>query len=274
MMAFLRDYLLALCGGAYLFSFGMRQSRHRWFLRVLLRHLGWRRETAAPVEEAGWLGARIPAVGLAEIVDHDLPVKMLCPDMAGGNVTLHELLAINHLVNKHQPRRMFEIGTFNGRTALNMAANAPAGAEVVTLDLPRAGLDSAALRLEDGDVPFVDKPASGTCFAATCYAGQIRQVYGDSATFDISPYAGKMDLVFVDGSHSYEYVKADSQTALRLLKSSGGVILWHDYGSSCWPGVAKALGELLDAPEGKRLSLRHIAGTSLVVGEMRRKAEG
>ena len=45
---------------------------------------------------------------------------------------------------------------------------------------------------------------------------QITQLYGDSANFDFSPYAGRMGLVFVDGSHSYDYVLQDTASALRL----------------------------------------------------------
>jgi predicted O-methyltransferase YrrM len=36
-----------------------------------------------------------------------------------------------------------------------------------------------------------------------------------------------MDLVFVDGAHTFEYVQNDSQKAWRMLKP-GGVVVWHD----------------------------------------------
>jgi hypothetical protein len=66
-------------------------------------------------------------------------------------------------------------------------------------------------------------------------------------------------LAGVDGSHSYDHARADSETALRLVKSRGWV-LWHDYG--VWPGVTRALEELGAA---RKLGLRHIGGTSLVI---------
>ena len=65
--------------------------------------------------------------------------------------------------------------------------------------------------------------------------------------------------MFVDGSHAYEYVRKDSATAMRLV-AKGGIVLWHDYGR--WEGVSRALDEL---EAQRRLGLRHIAGTSLVV---------
>ena len=36
-------------------------------------------------------------------------------------------------------------------------------------------------------------------------------------------------MFFIDGCHDYEYVKHDSQMALKYTRK-GGVIIWHDYG--------------------------------------------
>ncbi len=71
-----------------------------------------------------------------------------------------------------------------------------------------------------------------------------------------------MDFVFIDASHTYEYVLSDSRAALKLLRRGGGtkVILWHDYGE--WEGVTRALDELA-AGEPTFRGLRRIAGTSL-----------
>ena len=64
--------------------------------------------------------------------------------------------------------------------------------------------------------------------------------------------------MFVDGSHAYDYVRKDTDTAMRLVRP-GGVVLWHDYG--VWPGVMQALEELEAA---RRLGLVNIKGTSSV----------
>ena len=65
-------------------------------------------------------------------------------------------------------------------------------------------------------------------------------------------------MVFVDGSHAYEYAKSDSDVAMQLVKRNG-CIIWHDYG--IWEGVSKALE---DIDRKQRLGLKSIAGTSLV----------
>jgi polyphosphate kinase len=51
-----------------------------------------------------------------------------------------------------------------------------------------------------------------------------------------------MDFIFVDGCHTYEYVKNDSERAFKM-RSKRGIIVWHDY-SSWWPEVMKYLNEL------------------------------
>jgi predicted O-methyltransferase YrrM len=133
---------------------------------------------------------------------------------------------------------IFEIGTFDGRTTLNLATNAP-GAEVHTLDLPPGR--PTALPLKGGDDVYIDKPQSGSRFLGTDCAPRIRQHFGDSATFDFTPFESRVDMVFVDGAHSAEYVRSDSMNALKLLRDGRGIIAWHDYGTR---QVTETLDEL------------------------------
>jgi predicted O-methyltransferase YrrM len=44
-------------------------------------------------------------------------------------------VGLTALVKRHQPQRIFEIGTFLSVTATTMAANAPSGSVLYTLDL-------------------------------------------------------------------------------------------------------------------------------------------
>jgi predicted O-methyltransferase YrrM len=54
---------------------------------------------------------------------------------------------------------------------------------------------------------------------------------------------GTLDLVFIDGDHGHEAVKADILAWLPKLKP-GGLIAGDDY-SPHWPGVVQAVDELL-----------------------------
>lgn len=53
-----------------------------------------------------------------------------------------------------------------------------------------------------------------------------------------------MDFIFLDGDHRYEEVKSDINNSLKLLRS-GGILAGHDYTHNDWPGVKKAVDELL-----------------------------
>jgi hypothetical protein len=202
----------------------------------------------------------LPQAGWSELLARR-PIRLVETDKADGNVNLAELAILAQAAAAIPAgSTMVEIGTFDGRTTLNLAINA-ADASVFTLDLPAE--ERALFALAPGERQYVDKPQSGARFRACgppwqAAARRITQLLGDSATFDWSPYDGRAALVFVDGSHAYDYVRKDSETALRLV-AKGGLVLWHDYGR--WEGVSRALDEL---EAERKLGLRHVRGTSLV----------
>lgn len=187
------------------------------------------------------LDAIIPSVASESIV-----VKY--PLYHQGNVSGDETMHLCLIAKALGVQRAFEIGTFDGRTAANLAANCSPSAEVYSLDLPdvvapELGIDPREMRWVGARV--VTLPDNVTLLK------------GDSATFDFSPYRGSVDMFFVDGSHTYEYVCRDTATAGDCIRP-GGVIVWHDYGQ--WPGVTRYINEIA----GER-DLHWIEGTSLVV---------
>ena len=158
---------------------------------------------------------------------------------------------------------IFEFGTATGKTTYLLARNAPAAARVITLTLKPGQIGE--YRGEAGDDPAAERAAAEESrFETFYYSGtevepKITQLFGDSKAFDAGPYAGTCDLVFVDGSHAYSYVKSDSAKALEMVRP-GGLVLWHDYrGPRRTKGVYRALNELKD-----ELGLRRLKGTALV----------
>ena len=96
------------------------------------------------------------------------------------------------------------------------------------------------------NIPRVNSGAHWYYYGGTEVEPKITQLFGDSKSFDAAPYAGQCDLVFVDGSHAYSYVKNDTEKALAMTRP-GGVILWHDYrGPRRTKGVYQALNERKD----------------------------
>lgn len=162
-----------------------------------------------------------------------------------------EQYVLGALAQVRQPRRIFEIGTYDGATTLLLARNAP-DAEVFTLDLPPEGAGAATVTEEVKNAG----QGVGRRFRGTDESERITQLLGDSRTFDFGPWYGTVDFVVVDGGHELDCVRADTATAFRLLKP-GGVIVWDDYERG-WPGVVQAVDEC-----GRPTT--HIAGTALAV---------
>ena len=57
-----------------------------------------------------------------------------------------------------------------------------------------------------------------------------------------------LDLIFIDGDHSYEGCKADIEAWLPKLKI-GGFMAGHDYGHERFPGVKQAVDEIFGEVE-------------------------
>lgn len=255
-VTFAKKYVYALVSSLYMFTVGIASRRSRQMVHNVADYFGYPNQT---------LRCTVPSVGADEITEPETEISLLEPEWVSGNVTLFQMLVMMRIVREASPETIFEIGTFDGRTTLNFAANTKGSAAITTLDLPADQLDSAALPMDVGDREYIEKPASGERFHGTAFEEKISQVFGDSATFDFSPYKGEIDLVFIDGSHSYEYVKSDTAAALDMLGEQGGWILWDDY--SVWPGVTQALNELYSS-DSAFSGMRHVEGTSLAVARI------
>jgi predicted O-methyltransferase YrrM len=177
-------------------------------------------------------------------------------EMSNGAADIVSLCLIARLL---RPKRIFEIGTLNGYTTLHFAANAP-DAEIYTLDLPPNG----AIRL---NTTLADDYFSGNSlkrsrmFEGRPEETRIHPLYGDSAVFDFSPYHDSVDFFFIDGSHSFEYVRNDTLRALECCHT-GSVIAWHDYGRRGINGVTRWLHDFSKS----RFPLYRVPNGSLAFG--------
>lgn len=174
-----------------------------------------------------------------------VPVQMGTVTYRRENLDPAEQHALGALAQILEPKRIMEIGTFDGATTAILARNAP-DAEILTLDLPP---DQAAVATVAAEVANNAREGVGARFRGTPDADRITQLYGDSTRFDFTPWYGTVDLVFVDAGHEYDAVASDTMNALKL-RSSNGIIVWDDY-CVYWPGVMQAVDEL--APGAFRL---------------------
>jgi len=215
-----RDIFPSVASRAAQIVMGRDQAGQR-----LLKHV-W-------IEAKRHSASNVRNVGVEEIPGlHDV--------MVAGSVTRYCRLVVCALAKRLNCRTAFEIGTYRGEMSWLLAHNLPE-LRVFTLDLPNLeAADHLALELTDRGQYF-DHWDRGVRFAGTAEAARIRQLHGDSATFDFAPFQGEMDLVFIDASHSYSYAQSDTEAALRML-SPRGMIVWDDY--TYYPGLYAFLNEL------------------------------
>lgn len=141
-----------------------------------------------------------------------------------------------------------------------MALNSPSDAIIHTIDLP-AGKSETSLPVLESDLQFIlDEEKEERKFEKSKIASKVKQHFGDSTCYDFSKFTeeGKLDFAFIDGGHSYECVKSDTENVLPLL-AEGGCILWHDF-TPHFGGVFQFLCEL-----SQKIPLIHIADTNLVI---------
>ena len=242
----------------YTLTFGMTSSNRRSDLLSLYHvyHKSSGFENQVPIDPY-----IIPKTDVFELFGNDEAIYEGVYECGFGHTTEFELKVISNLVRKASPKCIFEIGTFEGRTTLNMALNTSEEAEIITLDLPASELNATLMEIEDGEVRYVEKDVSGERFIGHPKSHKIKQVFGDSATFNFETYNQTIDLAFIDGSHAYDYVLNDSEKVFKLMRE-GGFIIWHDYTN--WEGVRKAMNELYQKDVRFR-NLKHIGGTSILI---------
>ena len=245
--SFLNEYLTLLVFIPRIFIYDRLLTKNRKggaAVRMISKHLG----RTLPIKPS------IKEIDLNEyLLGAPTVVTLVESNYAPGNVTLEELYVICAIAGHAKPKTLVEIGTFDGRTTLNLANNCPE-ATVYTLDLPRE---------ERGDY-FQD---SVLRFSQQSYASSAKRIitlYGDSKTFDFSFLAKQVDFVFVDGAHTRDYAENDSTLAFDVLGKPGTTVVWHDY--KTWDGVTLALNNLRKL--GRDVELYNIRGTALVVGQI------
>ena len=224
-----------------------------------------KRALGALYQEIAYAEGNIPPVAVGEFFSGSgserRPVCLYDFFPRDGNLGVSALVFVSSCVSLLAPKVVFEIGTFDGNTTLQIAANAPPSTVVYTLDLPDDAQGSAVAKIDPNDAVFIDSKATlKRRYVDTPYASRIIQKFGNSLDVDFGVVLDgrKADLIFIDAGHSYECVKNDTEKALRVL-NNGGLIIWDDY-TTHWPGVSTYLNELSD-----RLPLRRVVETSLVV---------
>lgn len=213
---------------------------------------------------ASWAYGRIPRVPITEVFPGiesvDTTILRTFDRVRGTSLDAKEILILAAIVKYTNAKSILEIGTSYGNTTLNLAANSPNDATITTIDLPPDWDGQLKIKVPKSYRNVGNRNRIGSQYKDTKYSRKIIQVFGDSVEIDWSQMSTPFDLVLIDGCHHYEYVKKDTQNAIKYLKS-GGILIWHDYGAV--RHVSRAVDEA-----AKELKINAIQGTKFAIGRI------
>jgi len=200
----------------------------------------------------------LPSVTLARILgSKKVDIRLTVTPEEEGILPYDQALALASILVAEKPASVLEIGTFMGATTRLMAENLP-DATIHTVDLPLDyKLDAPPLEgMPKDDFQLIARRVVGREFRGQPCAARIKQHHVDTAEWDFAA-AGSPTFFFIDGSHTYEYCKNDSDKCFALCGGKG-VFLWHDCDRN-HPGVIRCLMEW----RGLGRDVRRIEGTPL-----------
>lgn len=201
--------------------------------------------------------SKIPEISLDEILGDRKPVIQLAVQKYDdGMLPSHQAMALLSVLVAESPKVVLEIGTFMGHTTRQMAENLES-ATIHTVDLPQdfSAEHDPGQELPKDDFHLIKRRIVGREYRDRPCAARIVQHFADTAHWDFA--VEKPDFFFIDGSHTYEYCKNDTEKCL-ALSGRRGVFLWHDCDDT-HPGVVRYIAEC----RKQGMDIRRISGTPI-----------
>ncbi|SMB95687.1 conserved hypothetical protein [Hymenobacter roseosalivarius DSM 11622] len=218
--------------------------RNPWLLNHVLAadEASWQRRALAHAANRHGLTAHgLPTVPLTLFLPSSGDTVQPFAFREGGSLPT-DLALLRGLARSMTACRYFEIGTWRGESAANVAQVAHT---VHTLNL------SVAEMLAMG------QPARYTelhGFFSKDFPN-VRHLHGNSATFDLAGLGQPFDLIFIDGDHHYEAVRTDTRRVFEHLVHPRTVVVWHDAarqpGQPRWEVLAGLLAGLPSGAGGQ-----------------------
>lgn len=147
----------------------------------------------------------------------------------------------------------FEIGTWRGESVRNVA-------EVIE-DCTTLNLSSEEMKKMGWNPKYAELHG-----IVSKNNSRILHLEGNSLNFDFQKLNKKYDLIFIDGDHTYEFVKNDTEKVFQNLVHKDTVVVWHDYAYSPEKIRYEVFSAILDGlPKEHHKNLYHIKNTMCAV---------
>jgi len=144
-----------------------------------------------------------------------------------------------------------------------MALNSSKNSKITTITLKQDNLTQIEKKKLDNKISFRNIKNESVyekfLFSNELEEKKINVIFQNSLDFDESQYVNSMDLIFIDGGHTFSVVKNDTEKAFKMIKKDG-IILWHDYilGKESSKDVVRYLNQI-----SKKKKIYSIENTSL-----------
>ena len=192
----------------------------------------------------------LPEVSLDNIADEGFTAEVDLFILDGGSLSTD--LALLKTLGKGK-KTYFEIGTWRGESVWNVAKEIE---DCTTLNLSRQEMEALGWKKRYAELHGILSKKNS----------KILHLEGNTKTYDFAALDKKYDLIFIDGDHSYEMVKHDTEKVFQHLTHDETVVVWHDYAYNPEKIRYEVFKAILDAlPQELHQNLYHPQNTMCAV---------
>jgi predicted O-methyltransferase YrrM len=194
------------------------------------------------------LKTQLPTVHINEFIPTNNATLNTFSFLGGGSLPT-DIILLTTICKQINDCSYFEIGTWRGESVVNVSENAK---ECYTLNLSRQQIIELGLSEKYADLHgFFSKGKKN-----------ITHLFGNSLTYDFEKLNKKFDVIFIDGNHTYDFVKNDTEKVFKHLIHENSIVLWHDYAYHPEKIRPEVLAGILDGiPAQYKENIYHVSNT-------------
>lgn len=153
------------------------------------------------------------------------------------SMTIRQAAYLFGLIRHMNARRVIEIGRYKGGSAVLIAAAMEGKGDFWSIDIG----EKEARLYSPGEKRTFDDMLDDMC---TRLGLKVHVIVGDSSTLEVD--TGPVDLVFIDGDHSYEGAKIDFEHFGKRVRVGGAVLFDDAFDDGLFKSDSDAIGRVVE----------------------------